>query len=244
MAPDSIGVDTPGTRNSLDVAPSGSTVDSLAMNPARATVDSQAVDLGTPLGPYEPTFQPEHKAVTFRGYPYPETKSFWLVQSGFLFSTPRHSREPSPRYVFDLGLMRNLGTKWALGANAHFELASHNGNGTGLVLRGRRWLSREVSVDLATGFLNPQTNAEVEDGGGNTTSWITQANMNFNNVVAISVQANRWKDNYSMQPSDPSTGSSRVETGTDWYLGGSLQYVPALIALIPLYLVAAASNME
>ncbi|HET9250553.1 MAG TPA: hypothetical protein VFP58_00380, partial [Candidatus Eisenbacteria bacterium] len=110
------------------------------------------------------------KDLTFRGYPAPETQMYFLFQTGMIYMVDAED-EPA-RLTIDAGLMKNLGPSWAVGGNLHLESGDEEG-GIGALVRGRRWLSRSVSVDLATGFLSPTESYPTN--GGTETSWITQA---------------------------------------------------------------------
>ena len=167
------------------------------------------------------------KDVTFRGYPAPETQWFFLLQTGVNYLVDAED-EPA-RLTIDAGLMKNVGPRWAVGVNAHVESGDGEG-GYGALLRGRRWLSRSVSADLATGFLVPEDGSAAYANGGNTTSWITQAGLNLGNVLMVTAQMERWKDeDFSYTPSGYQTFTN---TGTDWRVGGSFQYLPGVIAFL------------
>ena len=168
----------------------------------------------------------ENKAVTFRGYPYPETKWFFIMQTGALVQMNTGSNPA--QLTFDLGIMRNLGPHWALGVNFHARYGDFGGRG--VVLRGRRWLDRSISVDLAGGFV------DGDDYSVNTSSWIGQAHLNFGNVGSITFEVERWEHDYGSYPYYPSL-PDRVATGTNLHAGGTLGYLPGVGALVGTYLV-------
>lgn len=168
----------------------------------------------------------KNKSVTFRGYPYPETKWFFIMQTGAL--VPVNTASNPLLLTFDLGVMRNLGPHWAVGVNFHTRYGEFAGRG--LVLRGRRWLDRSISADLAGGFVDPV------DSGTNTRSWIGQAHLNFGNVGSITFEVERWKHDYSAYPYY-STLPDRVASGTNMRAGGTLGYLPGVGALVGGYLI-------
>ena len=179
----------------------------------RVLVDHQEVGL-------EPASRPpikRNKTITFRGYPYPETKWFFIAHPGVLV---RISGANNPDYVFlDWGLMRNLGPRWAVGANIHSRLDAEVQHG--FMLRGRRWWNRSISTDLAAGF---------QDSGPFATAWLAQAHLNLGNVATFTLEMQRWSYDYSeyyyYTPSPELPGSE-----IQWNAGGSIGYVPGLIAL-------------
>ena len=176
---------------------------------------------------------------TLRGRPYPETKWFAVLQVGAIMM-PGHNADARRRqsggitdgYVTysdnnpvhgfaDVGLMRNLGTRWAVGANIHAEE-----DAVGLMLRGRRWLGRSFSLDLATGILD--TGDRIPSAGGNKPSWINQAQLNCFNVLTITAQTDTWRFEQDALGETPGI----VETGTNFYWGAGLQYVPGVVGTI------------
>lgn len=191
------------------------------------TVDVHSADLDG-MRPSKPT-----KDLTFKGYPHPETKWFFLVQTGMIYMLDAED-EPA-RMILDVGLMRNLGSRWAVGGNAHLEVGDGEG-GFGFLGRGRRWLSRSISVDLATGVLIPDENSG--GNGGNTTSWISQAHLNLGNLVSLTAEVDRWTYDYGEDPFSPAL---ETVSGTNWYLGGSIGYIPGLISFVAFGVLLAAT---
>lgn len=157
---------------------------------------------------------------TFRARPYPEAKWFGLLQCGVIIMP---EPEDDPFHVtFEAGLMRNVGRRWAAGVSVHAE-----DDAAGLMLRGRRWFGRHVSFDLATGYMNPD---RVPPEGGNRTSWLNRAELNLFNVVILVAQTDTWR--YDHGEMKHTLTPDLVETGTNWYVGGGLQYVPGLVGTI------------
>jgi len=99
----------------------------------------------------------------FHPRPAPTCGTFWLVEAS---TERRDGRLPGRDLAgwellgsFALGGMTNLSERWAVGGAlvAVTRGAQEPGEGTalerlGLVARGRRWLGREVSVDLSAGL--------------------------------------------------------------------------------------------
>jgi hypothetical protein len=169
----------------------------------------------------------KNKDLTFRGYPYPETKWFFLLQTGILAGI---DRDPNPAHlVFDFGVMRNLGPHWAAGINLHAQAGDVSG--VGVILRGRRWLSRSISVDLGAGFLNPGDLPYL------STVWIGQAHLNLGNVASMTLEMDRWKrdDSGTSYYYVPPGLQDGVESGTSWKAGGTIGYLPGVVALAITY---------
>ena len=164
---------------------------------------------------------------TLRSHRYPETKMFAIMQFGAmgLTSQERYNGADDFRLTMDLGLMRNLGEHWAVGGSFRLE-STETDDATGFLVRGRRWLSDGTSLDLSTGFLGHGSNGPPLD-----TSWITQAQLNLGNFASLQVEMDRWKLN-GMDYDMSGNYGMQTDSGTNWYVGGSVHYLPGLAALI------------
>jgi len=86
----------------------------------------------------------------FRARPAPECSAFFVTNAG-LYVTPGTERWESPwRGVVDWGLMANTSSGHAIGGS-WFVALDQDDFTTGPVLRYRRWLEGERSLDLAVG---------------------------------------------------------------------------------------------
>jgi hypothetical protein len=185
-----------------------------------------------PLQDSIPTAEQESKTnetheFTLRSHRYPETKMFAIMQFGAmgLTSQERYNGADDFRLTTDLGLMRNLGEHWAVGGSFRLE-STETDDATGFLVRGRRWLSDGTSLDLSTGFLGHGSNGSPLD-----TSWITQAQLNLGNIASLQVEMDRWKLN-GMDYDTSGHYGMLTDSGTNWYVGGSVHYLPGLAALI------------
>jgi len=112
-----------------------------------------------------------------RGQPLPTCRSFWLIEmqgSTPLAQTSRPVRwgsgNPEVRrdaltemLEWNLGHMVNLTPALAVGA--HFTLGTGNDDAlTGIKLRARRWLSKDVSMELGGGILRTNANNAAFSG--------------------------------------------------------------------------------
>jgi hypothetical protein len=189
------------------------------------------VDRGKTIGK-APIVPIQRHEITFQGHPYPQTRVFTILQIGVLGLLGHEPYTDGGKMTLDLGFMANIDEHWALGANFHLE---GDESDNGVLVRGRRWLGRTMSFDVATGFL--------QHGSGGPpleTSWINQAHLNFGNLASFTVEMETWKLNgkdfdqngyYVMQ-----TGS-----GTSWYMGGSMNYIPGLVIFAALGILVAAT---
>jgi hypothetical protein len=117
--------------------------------------DAQSVD----------TESGEAKVACFRGQPLPRCKSFWIVEmqgSTPLLQTERFTYIDDTRQLrhdtfdsvleWNLGHMVNVGDRHALGG----VITVGTGNTdplTGIKLRARRWMGRDVSLEVETGLV-------------------------------------------------------------------------------------------
>lgn len=177
---------------------------------------------------------PSHE-FTMRSHRYPETKMYTIMQFGALgaLSEPYYGAKEA-KLTFDFGAMRNLNKNWALGANFRVE-SDETDDATGLMLRGRRWLGKDASVDVATGFLKHGTNGPPLEN-----SWVNQAQINIGNIGSVTVEMQTYKLN-GMDFDTNGNWGTRTESGTMWLLGGSVHYLPGLAAFIGLGLLTAAT---
>ena len=178
-----------------------------------------------------PTVTKESKSTkthefTMRSHRYPETKMFTIMQFGALgaLNDPYYGAD-NPKLTIDLGVMGNLDKNWALGANFRVE-SDETDDATGLMLRGRRWLGKDASLDIATGLLSHGTNGPPLEA-----SWVNQAQLNIGNVGSVAVEMQRWKMN-GMDFGKNGVYSMQTGSGTQWLVGGSFHYLAGLAAYV------------
>lgn len=99
------------------------------------------------------------------GSPLPTCSSFWLMElqvsdAWYLRELPSGTyRGDGTQYEWNLGHMKNIGDRWAVGGTLSLGSGS-DGVFTGARGRVRRWLGPDVSVELEAGV------AESNGGGG------------------------------------------------------------------------------
>jgi len=90
-----------------------------------------------------------------RGRPLADCGAFWVLETGWcLLQKESNVREEKKRFLFtaDVGYMRNITANSAVGATAYVG-ADDDAGQFGLRLRYRRWLNRDVSLDVSPGIL-------------------------------------------------------------------------------------------
>ena len=136
------------------------------------------------------TAQAQEQIGCLRGQPLPSCKSFWVMEmQGFVplgQSTRTITYDGEPYYSFqaeafdnqlewNVGHMLNLGARHAVGAV--FTVGTGGPDPlTGIKLRGRRWLGRDLSLEVETGLLR-------SDAGGTwwagANGWTTDVRFNI-----------------------------------------------------------------
>ena len=95
------------------------------------------------------------RGLSFTGKPLPETRWFLITHAGLALRVDEGSPlyERSDAYILtDFGAMRNVGKRWAVGANLYVGADDYRSR-VGPKARVRYWLGRETAVDAAAGFL-------------------------------------------------------------------------------------------
>jgi hypothetical protein len=138
------------------------------------------------------------KTLCFNGSRLPVCSNFLIVEMQGVLPAAQTSRtitwvggEAIDRTTFDdrlewhLGLMHNVGERWAVGGAVGVGTGAANAL-TSLTARGRRWITDDVALDVGGGVLfGPQ-----EVGGGTRNGTLVDARLNFNDDVYGGV---RWE---------------------------------------------------
>ncbi len=187
------------------------------------------VDRGKTIGK-APIVPIQRHGFTFLGHPYPHTRIFTVLQIGALGILGNGHDDGI--MTFDLGVMGNIDEHWALGVIFHTE--GDEASDSGFLVRGRRWLGETMSIDLATGFVQHDPWPPLE------TSWVNQAQLNFGNLASFTVEMETWKLN-EKDLSQSGYYVMQAGSGTNWYVGGSLNYLPGVVAFLALGILVLAS---
>lgn len=170
-----------------------------------------APDAGAGRGP---------KALTWRGHPYPETKSFLITELGVMYRLDRYPYQLSTSRLavtFDLGWMKNLGTRHALGFSGYAMPADQT---TRLGIRGRyrRWLSRSTSIDVSPGIILGGEDSAIEyDPPG----FVLGGTLNAGDLIAVMVDAELAR-NWTFAEQDPPFTTRVTKTDVTWRAGAKL----------------------
>jgi hypothetical protein len=161
----------------------------------------------------------------FRGRPQPSCGSFWLTEFGGAvrvgsgeFADFRGS------ITWEVGRMKNMGHKYALGAAAFLESRALTPS-VGIRPRVRLWLSSGNSVDIAPGIV------VASPGTGPTFSG--HVSFNMSDYVALTVQVVGVKDDtYGLTNGSPNGAVSGRSTRMVLLAGGRLGAKPGVVSAI------------
>jgi len=214
-------------------------VDTAGTPPLSESKAASGLDTVSTPSVAEPNATHQPHGMTFRSHPYPQTEAFFILDLGFVScvnSQPFPGAHSKGRSLLDIGMMKNLGTRWAVGATFHDERGDNEG-GAGLMVRGRRWLGDHTAIDVGTGFLSPFDN-DPFDGGGTRTAWINQAELRLGNFGSLTAEMQTWHVDYN-PPYYQVEGEP--DHGLLWYGGGEISYLPGVIAYLAFGLLVVAT---
>jgi hypothetical protein len=173
-------------------------------------------------------------ALCWRGHPPPECRSFIVTEFGVftrLDDDPFLISDPGIAFTFELGYMRNISPREsiAVGVWARLEDSSRHA----LRARYRRWLSRNMSIDLSPGitFSGEEGSVDYDPPG-----LIGSASVNLGDLLSLTLEAeySHYKD-YGYGPFPIATQSrSDVSWRTGAKLGSGLGVAgaAALVGLV------------
>jgi hypothetical protein len=201
---------SPAPFDMVAVEMSDSKIRYLASNKVRAVLDSLGVDRTAAVlehgesvpsrydpGPNGPEGSPGERprripAVTWRGRPLAETRSFMITEFGVVARIddyPYSSGDSRIGISFDLGWMKNISAKRAVGFSG-YALVADPTTRLGIRARYRRWLSRKTSIDVSPGVLLGGEDSGIEyDPPG----FVLGATLN-SGLVALTVDAEYAKN--------------------------------------------------
>jgi len=199
----------PASFDMVSVEMPDSQIRYLASNRVRAVLDSLGVDRTAaplehgetvpsrddpepngreaPPGENRPS-QRRIPALTWRGRPLAETRSFMITEFGVLARIddyPYIGDDSRIAYSFDLGWMKNISPRGAVGFSG-YALLSDPATRLGIRARYRRWLSRKTSIDVSPGVLLGGEDSAIEyDPPG----FVLGTTLNAGDLVALTVDA-------------------------------------------------------
>jgi len=204
----------------------------LSPNRIRAVLDSRGVDRTAAVLKHRQTVpsrdDPEANgregprrlpALTWRGRPLAETRSFMITEFGVL------ERIDDYRYLggdtriaisFDLGWMKNISERGAVGFSG-YALVSDPTTRMGIRGRYRRWLSRKTSIDISPGVLLSGEDSGIEyDPPG----FVLGATLNAGDLVALTVDAEYARNLDLVHDTPPLQWEKRTDVA--WRAGAKL----------------------
>jgi hypothetical protein len=99
----------------------------------------------------------QNRNLTWRGAPLAQTKSFLITECGYSFrlsqnSKPHWGDNRDFHLEWDIGWMRNVKPRWAVGATVYYS-ADDDGSRLAFKPRVRNWLSSSLALDLSAGTI-------------------------------------------------------------------------------------------
>ncbi|HKJ00972.1 MAG TPA: hypothetical protein VJ997_00920 [Longimicrobiales bacterium] len=176
----------------------------------------------------------------FRGKPLPDCKTFWIVEMQGLIPMAQTTRRVTSgsddyRYTvevkafenvveWNVGHMVNVGEGYALGGIITVGTGGSDPL-TGLRLRGRKWLNKDLSLELEAGLLRT-------DGGGSRfaglSGWTSDLRLNIRDQGSFFVRYDGVSLPEQSYPFNSYLDPGGVHHGIS--LGASAGSVPALVA--------------
>ena len=197
-----------------------------ASNKIRAVLDSGGVDRTAEVLERRRTVsslddpkRPHIPAVTWRGRPLAETRSFMITEFGVLARIddyPYLGGDSRIQFSFDLGWMKNISANSAAGFTG-YALVSDPTTRLGIRARYRRWLSRKTSIDVSPGVLLGGEDSGIEyDPPG----FVLGATLSAGDLVALTVDAEYARNRDLVHDTPPLQWEKR--TDVSWRAGAKL----------------------
>lgn len=120
------------------------------------------------------------QSLCFRGQPRPACRTFLLTESGGNLLVSPQSLFRTHKAQLEVGVMRNRGLRSALGATVFAETNLDDETYIGVKPRYRRWLSRNVALDMSAG---PRYDTQFGSLGG-----VVQAGVSFGDWISFTTQ--------------------------------------------------------
>lgn len=182
-------------------------------------------------------------SLTWRGHPYPETRSFMITEFGLMYRLDRYPYVGGTgrlAITFDLGWMKNVGTRHAVGFSG-YAMPADPTTRLGIRARYRRWLSRSVSVDVSPGVILGGEDSGIEyDPPG----FVLGTTLNAGDLIAVMVDAELAR-NWTFAEESPPFLTRETHTDVTWRAGAKLGSGLGLLgaaAVVGLFVYIAASG--
>jgi len=216
----------PASFDMVAVEMPGSKIRYFASNKIRAVLDSRGVDRTAALLERRQTVsslddpkRPHIPAVTWRGRPLAETRSFMITEFGVLARIddyPYLGGDSRIQFSFDLGWMKNISANSAAGFSG-YALVSDPTTRLGIRGRYRRWLSQKTSIDVSPGVLLGGEDSAIEyDPPG----FVLGATLNAGDLLALTVDAEYARNTELVHDTPPLQWEKRTDVA--WRAGAKL----------------------
>jgi hypothetical protein len=158
---------------------------------------------------------PRYHSFAFRGGDKSHCASFMLTEAGILIPLKADAGTAGDQKLYgsiDLGWMKNVGQRSAVGVSGFWESGSDHNRG-GVRLRYRRWLDDHLSLELSPGIVT----------GGNDTynppGFIGQVAINAGDLMSVVLEGE--VDQYASNGSSSSAfpGATQYRSDTTFRLG-------------------------
>ena len=154
----------------------------------------------------------------FKGAPAPSCRMFAIVEAGLTYPISQPDfigNENRPCLTIDIGLMRNVGKRSALGLTGYFS-AHESTVRQGIRVRYRHWLGHRLALDISPVGLFA---GKAENIDRRSTGFISSVALNVNDLMAVTVGlvAERYSSDYYDNSS--SKWKSVHSSGTSLYAG-------------------------
>jgi hypothetical protein len=185
-------------------------------------------------------------SLCWRGKPLPECRTFLVTELGVyarLDEDPTQAADNPVYFTLDLGLVKNVSPTTGIGLTAYGGAGDSHAR-VGARVRYRRWLSRDLSLDLAPGVIVYGS----EDGGytHRAPGFVLGATWNWRDWVALGLEVEH--NRYEIVGYTPGefAAPQRV-SDTTWRAGGKLGSAPGVLGTAVLvgffvYLVSTLEN--
>ncbi len=170
-------------------------------------------------------------ALCWRGKRLAECRSFLITEVGISYPLTNPTIPGGNAVVSgDLGWMKNISERAAVGATAHARLGmSDEYVRAGVRARYRRWLGRSNSVDLSPGII--LVNRDTNPLEYHLPGLVASATFNLGTVAGLSLEADYGR--YSrLEFVPPGVYERRRFTDVTWRAGWKLGGVPGTIAMV------------
>lgn len=137
---------------------------------------------------FAPCAQAQTRALTLKAHPLSQTKSFLLTEFGMnhaadhIGGAESSETESGAMLAWELGWMRNISKRWALGATLFYNGTNDHAQ-FGFKPRARYWLGEELSLDMALGPVL----RNFEDKYRSAIGLDSHIGFNFNSWLAVTI---------------------------------------------------------